>query len=185
MHKRGHAGFALLAYLPVLAVGTASEEWSVLTLIGVVALADIARPVALLTGWNLSLSLAMLPDIDQQLPQVTHRGFTHTIWFVLTVSLCGAGLGFLLATVFPIPGGVASPAMVGLFCGYLCVHALGTHLLADVVTPMGLRPLWPVSDWHVSLNLLRAANPTANRVLYLMGVSTTVILLVAIHGFPP
>lgn len=184
MYKRGHAGFALLAYLPVLAVATASDEWTVLALFGVVALADIAAPVTMLTGWNLSLSLAMLPDIDQQFPQVTHRGVTHTIWFVIGVSLCGVVLGFLLATLFPIPGGVDSPAMVGLFCGYLCVHALGTHLLADVVTPMGLRPFWPLSDWHVSLDLLRAANPTANRVLYLGGISTTALLLLTISGFP-
>lgn len=147
MHREGHIGAALLAYAPV----------------GGLALALGAREVSAL-GLVAAAGFAMAPDWDQQLPVVTHRGITHTVWFVLAgaVVLGVAGVG--LAGVV---GGV-----VGVVVG---VTTLGSHLLADMLTPMGVRPFEPLNDRHYTLDVVKAANPVANYVLLVVGVGAVVV----------
>ena len=62
-----------------------------------------------------AVGLAMLPDYDQRVPGVSHRGPTHTVWFALVVAVVLEALGGLagrstepLAVVASLPSG--SPA---------------------------------------------------------------------------
>jgi inner membrane protein len=70
MHRERHVGAAMLAYAPL----------------GAVVLALGFDTYALL-GAVVAVGLAMLPDYDQRVPSVRHRGPTHTVWFALTVGL--------------------------------------------------------------------------------------------------
>jgi len=175
MQRAGHVGFALLAYVPVLAFSAQHQQFIPLALFGILAVIDIFLPISIVTGWNVSLSLAMLPDIDLSIPGLSHRGITHTIWFALFIAgICG-GLGYGVATLVESMPGVDSPRTVGAFCGYLGLHAIVTHLLADMLTPMGVKPFWPLSNWHYTVAVVRAANEGANRVLYVSGIGVTAI----------
>lgn len=61
MHREGHVGAALVAYAPIGGVLVAAGATG-----------------AAVVGGMVAFGLAMLPDWDQQIPFVDHRGVTHT-----------------------------------------------------------------------------------------------------------
>jgi inner membrane protein len=123
MHREGHYGGALLAYAPLGST--------------VIAL---GFPTAGVGGGVLAVALAMLPDWDQKLPLVTHRGVTHTVHFAAVVAvgtgLLGAGTGASASDATPLV--VAGAAVFGATTGAVAILA---HIGADALTPMGVEPL--------------------------------------------
>ncbi|MFC5134160.1 MULTISPECIES: metal-dependent hydrolase [Haloferacaceae] len=150
MYRNGHVGAALAAYSPV--------GFTLAALSGIELAAGAGAVV---------VSTAMLPDLDTRVPFVTHRGITHTVWFALAVGLVFALVGGVLG----IEGGpVATLTLAGL--GFVVgAGTVVSHLLADVITPMGIRPYAPVRGDHYTLDVVRAANPVANYVLLVLGVT--------------
>lgn len=165
MYQTGHYGAALLAYAPL---GTA------------VALAG--NETVALVGAFVCLALSMGPDVDHQIPLLEHRGPTHTLGFALLV---GAGLAWITATLLDaavpmvglessIPADGLLPSIgIGVVEFAFVVGALSivSHLFADALTPMGIRPFWPVSGRHYSLSVTKAANPVANYALFTVGTA--------------
>ncbi|MEA5386518.1 metal-dependent hydrolase [Haloarculaceae archaeon H-GB2-1] len=68
---------------------------------------------------------------------------------------------------------------LGLVVGTISV---GSHLLADVITPAGITPFWPVSSRHYSMNLVSSDSLVANWSLLGAGVAMTGGLVVAFAG---
>lgn len=161
MYKTGHIGAALLVYSPIgLALLLAGlDELAVLGGVGMIA-------------------LATLPDCDHQLPFVAHRGPTHSIVFALVL---GAILG---AAGVAFGGAVAgvSAATMGAFAFGIGALAVLSHLVADSITPMGIRPFWPFSRWRYSANVVRAKNPIANYLLLAAGIAAATASLVVAGG---
>lgn len=156
MYKPGHVGAALLAYAPVGWVLVVSDRF------GLAAVGGAAM-----------VALAMLPDYDMRVPFVQHRGVTHTVGFAVAVgAVLGSG-GLVLARRLP---DVAPPALAvfGFGVGTLAVLS---HVGADALTPAGVTPFWPLSDWHVTLGLVRADNTVANYLLLALGVFATVVAI--------
>jgi len=156
MHWRGHVGAALLAFAPLGAALSAA---------GAPALAGVGLVVA--------ATLATLPDIDERLP-MQHRGWTHTVWFVAGMTLVASGLGAVAG------GAVGRPLTITMVGGGAAAIALTSHLAADVVTPMGVRPFAPLWGWHYTFDLTPARNPRANATLLALGVAATVGLQAAV-----
>lgn len=157
MYKTGHIGMALLLYSPL----------------GLVVLLAGSAELAVLGG-TVVVSLASLPDYDQRVPFIAHRGPTHSVAFAAVVGLAlglgGIAMGEHMTTV--------AAARVGVFAFAVGTLAVVSHLVADSITPMGIRPLWPVSRWHYSANLVRAKNPIANHLLLAVGIAAVVGALV-------
>ncbi|MFC7114387.1 metal-dependent hydrolase [Natronoarchaeum sp. GCM10025703] len=143
MYRGGHIG--LNAALYALVVPTVSRHWSL----------EVA-----LFGAALTVGLANIPDLDQPLPRLRHRGGTHTIWFALLV---GALTGIVMTAL--VGGALAS--VLGFAIGASSILA---HLAGDVVTPMGLRPLAPLSRRHVTLDWFKSKNRRVNRTVLFVGV---------------
>lgn len=150
MHREGHYGVALIVYAPVgfLLLATSLEEFA-------------------LTGGVIVVGGAMLPDLDMRIPFVKHRGITHTVWFAIAV---GAVLG-MIGTAVGIQTGVLVATVLGLFGLVMGVLTVGAHLLADALTPMGIRPLEPIDDREYCFDIAKAANPVANYGLLLLGIA--------------
>ncbi|MBR9676968.1 metal-dependent hydrolase [Candidatus Woesearchaeota archaeon] len=85
---------------------------------------------------------ALMPDIDNSKSTVgnkikiigwlfKHRGFFHTLWAALMFSV--------LAYAF------SKEIAIAVLVGYT------SHLLSDSLTPMGVRPLWPISKKKLKL----------------------------------
>lgn len=148
MYREGHIGFNALLYAPF--VPLVSRYWSLeLAVVGAV----------------LAIGLANLPDIDQPLPRIRHRGPTHTLWFALLVGLA-AGVG----TALVVP---STPVdfRFGFVVGTASILA---HLAGDIVTPMGISPLAPLSRTHVTLDWFKSKNGRINKSVLFVG---TVALL--------
>jgi inner membrane protein len=113
----------------------------------------------------------MLPDVDHRLPGISHRGPTHTVWFALLVAAVLGGVGLVVgragaATLY----GPEALAAVGVGVGLVSV---GAHLLADALTPMGIRPFSPLSTRRYSLSLVTADSAVGNYGLLGAGVFVT------------
>lgn len=164
MHRTGHYGAGLLAWAPVG-----------------YALLSVDPTLAFVGGLGVLL-LSTLPDVDLALPFVAHRGVTHTLVFLLAVSGALAVLGWHLggtadgATTGPatVASGPAAGAAFGFLVG---VVGVGSHLLSDVLTPMGVPLLWPVTDRRYSVQLTPSRNPVANWTLLLLGLLATAAAL--------
>lgn len=153
MYRTGHYGAALLVYAPVgFALSAVDPALAVLCGVGAVA-------------------LSRLPDYDLMVPFVDHRGITHTVVFLLVVASLLAGAGWAFADAFGTPP--VPTAAVGAIAGTV---AVGSHLLADALTPAGVPLLWPLSKKRYTLSVARASNPIANYGLLAAGVGLTVAL---------
>lgn len=149
MHRTGHYGAALCLYAPV----------------GFVTLAAGFAELAV-AGGVVAVGGATVPDLDLRVPFVAHRGPTHTVWFAAGVAALLAAAG---AAVGAESGALAAVGL-GAFGALAGAVAIGSHLLADALTPMGIRPFAPLRDDRYSLELTRAANPLANYGLLALGV---------------
>ena len=163
MHRKGHVGASLVVYAPLgfLVTALASIE------LGLVGAAGVA-------------SLAMVPDLDMRVPFVKHRGITHTVWFALLVGVAFGTGGLALG----LQSGVAEALLFG-GAGFLFgAVTIVSHLLADALTPMGIRPYAPVRDDEYTLDLFTAANPLANYGLLGLGGVVVGVALVAGEAVP-
>ena len=148
MYWRGHVGLGLLAYAPFAAFALGAGQFELALAAGVLAAA-----------------FATLPDVDQSLP-IPHRGPTHTLAFTVGMGVLAGGLTALLAGIVM----ASPPAWTPLFIGSVATVTLWSHLLGDVITPMGIRPFHPLSGAHFTLDLTPAKNPRANVLLLSTGV---------------
>lgn len=160
MHLWGHIGAALFLYAPVGGF-----------------LFRVGDPLLALSGAFVAVSFATFPDIDEFLP-IDHRGLTHTVWFLIVMvfvsALLGAGGGFALDR----------PIAVATTVGVAAALSLTSHLLADSITPMGVRPFYPLSAWHHSFELTLAKNPRANATMLGAGVVFTFVCLALALAVP-
>ncbi|MWG36156.1 metal-dependent hydrolase [Halomarina oriensis] len=154
MLKTGHWGAALVCYAPV--------GWFLLE----------TRPGLALAGGIGVLALARFPDVDLRLPLVSHRGPTHTLLFALGVGAVLAGVATLLSDV--APSSLDAPWLVP-FAAFTGVFGIGTHLLADALTPSGVPLFWPLSRRRFSLRLVRANDALANWGLLGLGTVLTAL----------
>ncbi|WP_435320338.1 metal-dependent hydrolase [Haloarchaeobius sp. TZWSO28] len=154
MYAAGHVGLALLAFAPV--------GWLLCTR---------GHDRTAIGGMVLAALSATLPDLDLFVPFLAHRGPTHTVWFV---GLCGLTVGLIAKTVTRSarPWPTAQHRAGAVPCLVVCL-SVASHLLGDVVTPMGLRAAAPLTNTHVTLALVNARNPSANAALLLLGALST------------
>jgi len=163
MHRRGHYGLALLVFSPLaflLNISHTSE--------------------AALVGILIVVGVTPIPDIDQRLPFVSHRGITHTVWFVIVASTIATAVTWAAAiqgkqAVQGTLSTVSAPTLVlpALGVGFLVALGLTTHLLGDVITPMGIEPFAPVNDTKYRWKLTTSGDSTTNNGLFVAGLGAT------------
>jgi len=113
-------------------------------------------------------------------PMLEHRGPTHSIVFALFV---GAGLAAITAVLVDAASPFADVGFVA-FAFVVGTLSIVSHLLADLLTPMGIRPFWPISRRRYTLEVTKAANPLSNYVLFGIGAGAVLVgaTVVAVLG---
>jgi len=86
-----------------------------------------------------------------------HRGPTHSL---LMIPLWALILGWLFSCVTREPGDLQRYTRVS-------AVALGTHILADVITAWGVQIFWPLSDYRMALNTTFVIDPLFTGILLL------------------
>jgi inner membrane protein len=156
MFRPGHYGVALALYAPI-------GCW----------LLALGYPAVAVAGGAGVLWLTMLPDWDLRVPFLSHRGPTHTIAFAGLLAggaWVGVGAG---ATAAGVGGHAVGPVSLRAFAAGIVAMALLAHLAADLLTPMGVALLWPVSDRRYSLSVTPADSAAWNYALFALGVFAT------------
>ncbi|WP_158055797.1 metal-dependent hydrolase [Halorussus halophilus] len=156
MFRLGHYGVALLLYAPV-------GGWLLTT----------GNPSLAILGGAAVLWLTMVPDLDVRVPFVSHRGPTHTLPFVGGV----AALVWFGGTAAGLGSVALGPTDVRTFAAGVVALSLSAHLLADVLTPMGVAVLWPLSGERYSLSVAPADSTLANYSLFALGVAASAATL--------
>ena len=102
----------------------------------------------------------------------THRGFTHTLPFLLiTASL----IFWILSKIKFQPYLLTSSYIVGFL----------SHLLLDSLNEKGVMWLWPLSDCRIYLAKIRTGSKKEKRFRILINVVATCILGVMVYSFMP
>lgn len=158
MHREGHLGIGLLLYSPIGYLLMSSNQ----TIIFALGLVGMCL-------WSI------VPDIDMNLP-IKHRGPTHSF-----VAAAIAGLMTSVLSVYLVSTGISSSGTIIIkspILAYAAAASFGfliggmgviSHLIGDVITPMGVQPWWPFSDRKHGLGLVLAANEQANYTLSILG----------------
>ncbi|WP_435194439.1 metal-dependent hydrolase [Natronomonas sp. EA1] len=152
MYKTGHYGAALLLYAPVGGYLLRSDP-----------------VVAVVVGAG-AVWLARLPDIDLRLPFISHRGPTHTLLFLALVAGALGGVGWLAG----VRGGLGNETLYATLGVAIALFGVGSHLVADMLTPAGVPLFWPLSSRTYSWRVARASNRIANWGLLALGVFATI-----------
>lgn len=167
MYRFGHFGVSLLVFAPL----------------GYLFVSSGAVGLAFVTGATM-LWLSMLPDVDHRVPGLPHRGPTHSLLFAALVggvfAAVGQYLGETLGLIADFGTWSVGLGVFGFFLGSVTVVA---HLLGDVITPMGVNFLWPLSGKRYSLSLTPAKNTLWNYGLFVLGlVAVAAATVLAIRG---
>ncbi|MEM2878405.1 MAG: metal-dependent hydrolase [Candidatus Hadarchaeales archaeon] len=123
----------------------------------------------------LSASVAMIPDEDIRLH--SHRGFTHSVAFLILVSVSSGMASCALWAVLPqqlglteMPdflGGITYPQVF--LAGSIPVAlGIGSHIFFDLMTSGGVALMWPRGKKY-SMGFFSASNPLANYGLAALG----------------
>lgn len=141
-------------------------------LVGLVAASQInSEPSSAIALGVLGAFIALLPDIDHPNSKIRqrtgwighaalfwlpHRGITHTLWAVLLV-------GLIAYVLLPVPLAIVITA------------AYASHIIADAMTPSGIRLLMPMK-WKLRSPLpIRTGG--AVEWLFSLGVMVTIGIL--------
>jgi inner membrane protein len=164
MYRDGHFGVALALSVPIVGVLIAAGHSKVAGLVFAVVFAS--EP---------------LPDLDSTAyVSLPHRGPFHSIVFAAGVGFLASVVGFVFGTLF----GTFAP-IIGVIVGSLSAfYGVCTHLVADVINPLGIRPFWPVSDRCYRIpepdGVCKADNPIANVLFLFGGILLTLIVAMAV-----
>lgn len=157
MYRTGHIGAALMGYAPLGAV-----------------VMGIGFESIAIGGAILAAVLAMVPDYDQRVPGIAHRGPTHTVQFAILVAgviaILGGAIG-IMTTDLPLLGVVG----LALFGGGVGAVTVLSHIAADALTPMGVKPFG--DDRHYTADLCRAGSTLGNYILLALGIGTGLVAL--------
>lgn len=154
MDRHGHVGFDLLVFTPIAYYLLHSGQ-TALAMVGLLGL----------------FVLEPLPDIDDLIPGVEHRGTSHSVFSALVIGvLCGFFLYVLSTYVVSMITRMAfgqpvivsdvprrSPlnanrnALIGFWIG---AGAVVTHILGDSLTSSGIRPLLPFAPFRLSFDIV-------------------------------
>lgn len=163
MNKRGHEGMALLMLAPLTGMFGA---------IGVLISAG-------------AFATCRLPDLDNRIDGISHRGWTHTVWFGILVAAL-VGLLVLISTVpiFGMPAWVI--AVLVALAAYLGIIS---HLVADALTVgserHAIRPFYPLSRQPFRFGVVHSNSRLWNVILLGTGMVAQLIGLVTWYGFIP
>ena len=147
MYYQAHAGLTAALYAPLGAVLATTD------------------PLLALGAGLFAVACGIVPDIDSYVSDrfLEHRGLTHTVVAAGWLALASAGLSSI--------SGVATPGLAAV-CAF---YGVLSHLVADALNPAGIRPFVLQPSREYALNVCRASNPLANRLLIALGGISTLM----------
>jgi len=111
------------------------------------------------------IGMSTWPDLDLEF-EMKHRGYTHTLLASVVFGIVGA-----LIVLHALPEYTLNAFLGG-------ITGTWSHLVGDLLTFMGFKPLWPLSNKEIALKLFRSSDKRINRLFGKMGALTLAFALV-------
>lgn len=178
MYKKGHIGIGLIVYSPFLLFLLAFGFEYFAIVFGAIFIflsthPDIDVKLQNKTSFLRKDSLRkLIPFLDKFLNITQHRGITHTIWYAILWGLICSSLAFLVIDIDSF-----LDIFFIVFSFFIGFMGIVSHLLGDIITPAGIKPLYPVKDKNYTFDLTKAKNPFYNHGLFLSGIFITLVTL--------
>ncbi|WP_435159779.1 metal-dependent hydrolase [Haladaptatus sp. DFWS20] len=148
MNKLGHWGIVLFVFGFVVFGLVARERM---------------RGAKIITVTGLFMEIS--PDVDLRIAQIAHRGITHTVWAALVAGVALAVIAFRFEP-FSLTG-KGEETFYGFLTGFISV---GCHLVGEIITPVGIKPLYPLFSKSHTFDIVSAHNQAANLLLLVVGI---------------
>jgi inner membrane protein len=173
MYADGHWGINLILFSPVAFALTALNMYTLLVFTIMCVLFIARRPDDDMKLQRITSRLRSFPGLSYIVPQITHRGITHTVWYATVWGILVGTVTALFSVYGPMQVVFTPESMqlgifgfYGFFLGFLGIVG---HLLGDVITPSGIKPFYPIRETKYTLSLVYAKNKPANVLLFLVG----------------
>lgn len=163
MWPRGHAGSALIMNLPLLAYFMQYDP-------------IISTICTLIIMW-----LSIIPDFDfinrSILSKLEHRGFTHTIEFVIILSSISYILIIPLIYYFSISYPISMYLLIS------PIYGIVSHISIDIMDTTGINPFYTISNYSISkryhLNIIKDGSSFyLNNFVLLIGFLLTIFIII-------
>jgi len=115
---------------------------------------------------GIALVVTVIPDFDLYVPWLTHRGVTHSLLAAVCFGVVVAAVVARWTDPLALSEDYVRRATLGFAVG---AGSIVSHLVGDVITPMGIRPFLPLDSVY-SLNLVYAKDTGANLAFIVIGV---------------
>lgn len=172
MHKEGHIGIGLLLYSPFLFIFFLFDFAEMGLLFGAIFIflsfhPDIDMKIQRKTSFLRNDYLKnIIPFLENFLNLTKHRSITHTVWYALLWGIIVAIGSFMIFSPVNLLNIILFVSL-GFIIGFLGIIS---HLLGDILTPMGIKPFYPVKNKNYSLNKFKAKNPFYNYGFLILGI---------------
>jgi membrane-bound metal-dependent hydrolase YbcI (DUF457 family) len=141
------------------------------------ALIGMLSALALTQDQVVRLGAGVTPTVGQ-LAALAIAYVACALSVALLTGLRGVRAGVLAAGLVAL--GASTPAPAGLVSAALTIGC-ASHLLADLLTPEGIAPLWPISQHRISLRLITRTGDHRETLVVL----TVALVTLAIAGGAP
>lgn len=168
MHNRGHLGVTLILLSPILFYLLVNEYLFTAFYATLLALLCTTLPDIDLKFQTKSTILHRTPVIRRFVPNIRHRGITHTIWFAMFIGTLSAGVSTGLLYWNEVIVFLPETQFIVLSFGLGFVSVL-FHVVGDMITPRGINPIHPVSYKNLSIPVSLAGNRFANEFFSVLG----------------
>lgn len=179
MHKEGHIGIGLIIYSFFTVIFLLLDMINTALIFGIIFIflsyhPDIDLKIQRKTSFLRNKYLkAVIPFLSNLLNATKHRKITHTIWYALLWGLIISSFSFIYFSNYEtLPRMILS--ITGFIIGFLGIIS---HLLGDILTPMGIKPFYPVKNKNYTLDKVKAKNKYANFSFLFLGIIINIIVI--------
>lgn len=142
MYSSGHLGISWALYSPVLFTFVFFDMYSVAILGAIIVMFLASAPDADMKFQYNSTIFHKIPLVRRLVPDIKHRGITHSVWFMLAIGVVLAIVGFVLHPVFEALFLIDKPLFT-LAMFFFGAFGVLTHMLGDYITPTGINIFYP------------------------------------------
>lgn len=148
MYSTGHAGISFTLYAPILFVLFYFELFSVAIMGAIIVMFLASTPDADMKFHYKSTVFHKIPLVRRLVPDIEHRGITHTVWFM---GIIGIVLALVGAAVYPMIEFVFTVTQIQFAVLLFVFGAFGifAHIVGDYITPSGINILYPLGTNRV------------------------------------
>lgn len=148
MYSSGHAGISLALYAPILFALLVFNMYTVAIIGLVIVLFLASTPDADMKFQHNSTVFHSIPLVRRLVPDIKHRGITHSVWFMLAIGVVLAVGGFFLYPMVETVLNVTRPLFT-LSMFFFGAFGILAHMMGDYITPTGINIFYPNGQTRV------------------------------------